>query len=78
MTFPRRLQIFGVALVFAAFLTSPLKPYVFRCGMKPVDLLEGPCTAFKEWHSPIGFIPLALCVVAIAASVVLKNRESNK
>ncbi|MBA4043941.1 MAG: hypothetical protein C0471_05920 [Erythrobacter sp.] len=72
------MQIFGVALVLAGFLTSPLKPYVFRCGKWTVDLTEGPCTAFKEWHSPMGFIPLALGIVAIAASVVLKNRESNK
>ena len=78
MTFPRRLQIFGVALVFVGFLTSPLKPYVFSCGRWTVNLLEGPCTTFKEWHSPIGYIPLALGILAIAASVVLKNRGSNK
>ena len=78
MTFPRRLQIFGVALVFVGLLTSPLKPYVFRCGMKPVDLLEGQCTAFKEWHSPIGYIPLALGIVAIAFRIVLKIRESTE
>jgi hypothetical protein len=65
----------GVALVFAGFLISPLKPYVFRCRTYTVNLLEGPCTAFKEWHSPMGYIPLALGIVAIAISAVLKHRE---
>ena len=82
VAFPRWFQMMGVALVFAGFLASPLKPYVLRCRTMTVDLLvdslEGPCTAFKEWHSPIGYIPLALGIVAIAISVVLKRRASNK
>jgi hypothetical protein len=46
--------------------------------MKPVDLIEAQCTAFKEWHSPFGYVPLFVGVLLIVAGMIFRRSESNK
>jgi hypothetical protein len=56
-------------------LTSPIMPLTFRCRMGLVDLIDSYCAAFKEWHSPWGYVPLFVGVFLIVAGRIFGRIE---
>jgi len=66
----------GGLLVLVGLLTSPVKQVALRCWSNPAGWLETQCEAFRELHWPLGYVPLVLGVIMIAASVLARRRES--
>ena len=76
MKAPQTLQFLGWILLFTGLLTSPVKQYTLRCWSNPMGWLEAQCEAFREMHSPVGYLPLAVGTVLIVASILARRKES--
>jgi len=75
MTTRRSLTTIGALFVLLGLLTSPVKGVALRCRSNPVGWFEVQCEAFRALHWPLGYVPLILGIIMIAASFLARRSE---